>query len=54
MCTILPVAVYAYTAHQNNADGDAHIRAWNKMYRYEDKKTRAVMAEVLKEAEDGQ
>ncbi|WP_259069935.1 hypothetical protein HDF24_25140 [Mucilaginibacter sp. X4EP1] len=47
-------ALNAYRANQYNKEGNAHIEAWDNVYKAASKKTKASMSEVLQQAEKNQ
>jgi hypothetical protein len=47
-------ALNAYRANQYNREGNAHIQAWDNVYKAASKKTKASMSEVLQLAEKNQ
>lgn len=47
-------ALNSYRANQYNKEGNAHIQAWDNVYKAASKKTKASMSEVLQLAEKNQ
>ena len=47
-------ALDAYRAGQYNKEGNAHIEAWDNVYKAASKKTKASMSEALQQAERNQ
>jgi hypothetical protein len=47
-------ALNAYRANQYNKEGNAHIQAWDNVYKAANKKTKASMSQELQQAEKNQ